>query len=241
MSGYFEGRFEWDEFKNCDKECTGFFLGCMPCFCCYTSATLLSILCWLRKESRPCRHPGIRIGLSMIEWIFLIIWALVFPDRFKFLFSFQYGLSVFILGVICYLIHSQYLYFFPDFSLPHRTSIRSMYGYAFNGELEEIQRLKVPNKFQSANAEWDDDNPENSKLPAGIKRNSIFGHAFYGDLDACKKNQRSQSHVMATPHKKYSKKMRYMTPIMLAISNKQDHVVNWVDNEDTTLIHGKFL
>ena len=144
-----------------------------------------SSLCTFR-DAETYKHPGIRIGVSMMEWIFLIIWAISIPARSRFLFSFDYGLSVFIASGICYFIHTQYVYFFPNFSLPGKVSTRSIYGYAFNGELKELQRLKVPEKLKQVNMEWDDDNPENSKLPDGSDRESAHGYAFYGELDQFK-------------------------------------------------------
>ena len=145
-----------DDFKRCSGEyCSGFFIGCLPCCCCFTPAICLSSLfCFRKKESY--RHPSIRIGLSFMEWIFVIIWAIAIPERSKFLFSFNYGLVIFIVSGICYFIHTQYLYFFPDFSLPGKVSIRSIHGYSFNGELEELQRVRTP-KGETRPVFWNGD------------------------------------------------------------------------------------
>ena len=225
---WLKGRFNYEEFKDCRMSCVGFFMGCLPCFCCYTPAILLSSLpslCNVGQKS-AYKHPSVRMGLSLIEWIFLIIWAISIPERSKFLFSSNYGLAVFIVSGICYFIHTQYRYLFPDFSLPHNVSIRSIYGYAFNGELSELQRSKVSKKFERMTMEWDDDNPANSKLPNGIPKDSTFANAFYGDLEALKVHKwRDTEFKMGVPWID-TKRMTYTT---LAYSNKQYHVVKWIE------------
>eukprot|EP01084_Bolivina_argentea_P205747 351427_1 len=114
-----------------------------PFFCCYHLAVLMTTLCKLRRNYYI--HINLRIGASLIEWSVLIIWGLVAEDRFMFLFSPDHGLYVFIVSIACYFAYTQYLCFFPDFSLPCGVSARSKYGYAFYGELAELQRLKIPN------------------------------------------------------------------------------------------------
>eukprot|EP01083_Nonionella_stella_P292757 995783_1 len=126
------------------------------CCCCYNPAVWLSSLCFIRYDHYI--HPSLRIGVSMAEWIVLITWVFIKKDRFDFVFSMDHGLilAVFIVSVVCYLIQSQYLSLFPDFSLPRGVSIRSPFGYAFNGELEELQRLKLPKKYKKKEIEfWD--------------------------------------------------------------------------------------
>ena len=130
-------KFDFEDFTSCNGYCQGFFMGFAPCCCCYTPSLLISNCCHQRKQ-KGYRHPSVRIGLSMMEWMIIIIWALVDDDKYKLLFSFEHGLFIFILSMICYFIHTQYLYFFPDLSLPHGIPIRSIYGYAFCGELEEL-------------------------------------------------------------------------------------------------------
>merc|ERR1712129_604486 len=53
-----------------------------------------------------------------------------------------HGLYVFVIGLVCYAVYTQYLYFFPNFSLPGDVPARSKWGYAFYGELAELERLK---------------------------------------------------------------------------------------------------
>ena len=96
------------------------------CFCCYQPTVLVSTRCFNKAEWYI--HTTIRIGISMQEWVVIILWAMM--DQ-KGLFSFDHGFSVFITGIACFLIYTQYLYFFPNFSLPHSIAPRSKYGYAF--------------------------------------------------------------------------------------------------------------
>ena len=202
--------------------------GYFPCFCCYTPAAKLSAIprCYSEKiDKNPQAHPSFRIGVSMVEWMLVIIWAMAAPERRKFLFSPNYGLIVFIVSVIFYFIHTQYLYFFPDFGLPNGIPIRSMYGYAFNGELEELERIKTPEFFKDARIVWDVDNPANSKLPSGIERDSIWGHAFYGELDEFKRKDGDKK-----CHKRHPLfKNIDMTPRKLAKSNNQEHIIEYID------------
>ena len=128
---------------------------CVGLFCCcYTPTVLLTSLCHIREQYYM--HITFRIGISMEEWIVIILWAVIDEERSKFLFSFNHGLSVFIIGIICFLIYTQYLYFFPKFALPNNIAPRSKFGYAFMGELEELQRLKVPNSYKDDLKYWDE-------------------------------------------------------------------------------------
>merc|ERR1712130_238756 len=127
-----------------------FIMTLTTCFCCYIPSVLLSTLCCFGNNEHYM-HPDFRIGISMIEWIILIGFGIsdyVNKDDenvTNFLFDQQYGLYVFIVGILFYFIYSQYMYFLPHFVLPHGVSIRGKYGYAFNGELEELKRMKDEN------------------------------------------------------------------------------------------------
>lgn len=235
---YLAGTFTSEEFKECDKECIGFFLGCLPCCCCYTPAALLSSLCTLRQET-PYEHPGVRIGISLMEWLFLITWAIANPDRSKFLFSFDYGLAVFIVSVICFIIHTQYMYFFPNFALPDDIYVRSLYGYAFNGELEELKRLKIPAGSGRLSIEWDDDDPSKSKLPDLPRIDSkdcAHWTAFYGKLEQFKEFKQVYFRYNAAEDTSI-----WLTPTMLAISNRQDHIVKYIEESGKSVDdQGKF-
>ena len=104
--------------------------------------------------------------------------------QFMFLFSYHHGLCVFIVSIICYIIYTQYLYLFPHFQLPFNIPIRSRFGYAFTGELEELQRIKEPLVQQTKQEFWDQ------------------GYGFF-----------------------------FLNPAMLALSNNQHHVVQWLEKE----------
>merc|ERR1712130_244124 len=120
-----------------DKE-DCFMMTLMACCCCYIPSVLLSTLCCFGNNEHYM-HPDFRIGISMIEWIILIGFGIsdyVNKDDenvTNFLFDQQYGLYVFIVGILFY------------FVLPHKVSIRGKWGYAFNGELEELKRMKDEN------------------------------------------------------------------------------------------------
>ena len=101
-------------------------VGCISLCCC--PCVWLITCCGTRETDYA--HMNLRIGISAVEWMVLIIWALVDSERTQFLFSIDYGLMVFVVSIICYFIHTQYLVLFPDFSLPFNIPIRSMHGYA---------------------------------------------------------------------------------------------------------------
>eukprot|EP01084_Bolivina_argentea_P132877 234485_1 len=136
----FAAKFNRNDFKACTRRfwCT---MSCGICFC-YTPSVLISTLCHFGRQHYI--HCNLRIAISMMEWVFIILCAIFMDNRFFFLFSVNHGLYVFIVSIICYIIYTQYLYLFPDFSLPFNVSGRSRFGYAFNGELDELQRIKIP-------------------------------------------------------------------------------------------------
>ena len=141
---------------------------CAACTCCGGPSVLLSNLCLMRSKIIYF-HITCRIGVSMVEWVILIIWPLLIDqDRYDFLYSSDYGLNIFIVSIICFLIYTQYLSLFPNFALPHGIPIRSMYGYAFNGELEDLQRYKIPKQSSSKMFSWNNDDPQQSTFPTKI-------------------------------------------------------------------------
>ena len=125
---------------------------CIFCyFCCVRVSTCAfasigeSCKAEYHKRSKHYFVPTTRIGISFIEWIFLVLYG-VFGEngeRLKYLINVENGLVVFIISFIMYAIYTQYLLLFPNFSLPGDVSVRSVQGLAFNGELEELQRYKV--------------------------------------------------------------------------------------------------
>ena len=120
---------------------------CLCCCCCYHfAATITTRGKCCNPDERQYFIPDIRIGLSFWEWLIIILYA-IFGDngqRLKFLIGFEHGLIVFILSIISCFIYTQYLYLFPNFQLPNQVSIRSKYGLAFNGELNDLKHIKIP-------------------------------------------------------------------------------------------------
>eukprot|EP01083_Nonionella_stella_P004482 12983_1 len=134
---------------NCGRSAVGTYHGCAyripstlyTCFCCFWPAVVMTRLCSCGDGSHYI-HPDFRIGISIMEFIVLILFGLVFEDKHTFLFTPEHGLTAFIVGGVAFLIYTQYLRLFPNFSLPYGVGIRSRYGYALTGELDELQRIK---------------------------------------------------------------------------------------------------
>eukprot|EP01084_Bolivina_argentea_P249892 418483_1 len=111
---------------------------CWTGFCCYWPSIWLSRLCCLRKVHYW--NPDFRIGTSLMEWTILIIYA-AFINNEEFLFSVHNGFALFIFGFLCFIIYTQYMALLPNFAVPMGYSIRSKWGYAFSGDMEELSRL----------------------------------------------------------------------------------------------------
>eukprot|EP01084_Bolivina_argentea_P042130 77719_1 len=126
------------------------FLNC----CCCLAASVFCALCSVAvkqfmgddntgEEPDVYTVPTFRIGISITEFIILIFWA-VFNDNGdepEFLFSSNHGLYIFISTCACFVIYSQYLVLFPNFSLPYGVSARSKFGYAYSNELSELVKV----------------------------------------------------------------------------------------------------
>ena len=189
---------------------------CGSCFCCAGAAVLFSTCCLLREEWYV--HMTIRIGVSMLEWTILIIWGSVDDKKYHYLFSANHGLSIFIISFICYFTYTQYMTLFPNFKLPHGIPIRSKWGYAFNGELEELKRFKKQTIESNGIAKWNDDDPTESEINFNGVPNPMW-YAFYGNLEKLKEW-------------KYDGKTQERTlMIMLALSNKQYDIVEYLETE----------
>ena len=66
-----------------------------------------------------------------------------------YLFSWNHGLAVFIIGIIAFCVDCSFVALFPHFSMPRNVSARSKWGLAFAGDLQELQRLQ--------NQDWDEE------------------------------------------------------------------------------------
>eukprot|EP01083_Nonionella_stella_P086204 239321_1 len=119
--------------------------------CCMGPAVFLASIWSLCDGEEVAFPPIVRIGTSLNEIIFIIIWALVYEEddeltRQTFLMDPEHGLVIFIVTCICLVVYTQYRVLFPDFSLPMNVNVRSKWGYAYSNELNELQKMKVPLK-----------------------------------------------------------------------------------------------
>eukprot|EP01084_Bolivina_argentea_P303497 523989_1 len=146
---------------KCNKD-TLFHVICCSLICCYWPGLMISTFCGCHTVQKTVNsdliihyiHPGLKIGLALVEWIVLILWAVLVNDKYHYLFSVEHGLCIFIISILCYFIYTQYLSLFPNFSFPFGVSPRSRFGYAFNGELDELKRIK-PNLSRQCTSEKD--------------------------------------------------------------------------------------
>ena len=131
---------------DCEMFITKTFL--IICCCLPFAAFLTSFVTMIRKRSCDVTcymMPTSRIGVSMIELIFMIIYG-IYGDNGqnkKFLLSSNHGLYIFIVTCICFFIYSQYEMLFPDLELPLGVKVRSKWGYAYSNELSELRKVKV--------------------------------------------------------------------------------------------------
>ena len=117
------------------------------CAFCGCAITPPYTCCWKEKFYF---FSSIRIGISLMEWIILIIVGIlveydVIKDTTKYLFVPQHCLNFFIVFLIFYFVYTFFPYLMPDLRLPAEISIRSMCGYAFLGEITELERLNKSN------------------------------------------------------------------------------------------------
>jgi len=129
-----------------DVICCFFWAACI--FCCYIPALFATLCCVCSSSKEVGFLTTIRIGTTFTVWILIILCGL-FPFWFDEPNMFLLGpydtfsFAVFIVGLVMYIVYTQYLWLTPDYTLPFEVSIRSKWGYAFNGELEELQRITM--------------------------------------------------------------------------------------------------
>merc|ERR1712013_155711 len=84
--------------------------------------------------------------VSFLEFVLVIVYGIVAEsgDRRDFLLGQNSGLSVFITAIVCFIICSQWLALIPPFGLPFDIGCRSSWGYAYAGELAELEKIKFP-------------------------------------------------------------------------------------------------
>eukprot|EP01083_Nonionella_stella_P090535 252898_1 len=134
---------------------------CANICCCTGAASALASIpgllpCDFYTGPKISFPPIIRIGTSLNEIIFLVIWAFVGDNRSRitFLLDTEHGLVIFIVTCVCFVIFSQYRILFPNFALPLDVNVRSKWGYAYSNELTELQKIKVP--LKSKRDFWDE-------------------------------------------------------------------------------------
>ena len=144
--------------------------------CCCSICGWLIIPPYIKKDSIHLMS-SIRIGTSFIEFIILLIFGIIDyyfnnDNSDNYLFNYKHCLIFLILSIIFFTIYTQYKYLMPDLSLPNNISLRSKWGYAFLGEVEEMQRLNdihindknfwleihgIDNSYNNYDNELDDD------------------------------------------------------------------------------------
>eukprot|EP01084_Bolivina_argentea_P290313 498633_1 len=96
---YWGGTDEWREYFG-SEGCDVVIIAANICCCVGLSAFMSAIgqIILMRDiDVEIPKIPAVRIGLSLMEFIFLFFWALFIDERKQFLFSFDHGLFVFII------------------------------------------------------------------------------------------------------------------------------------------------
>eukprot|EP01083_Nonionella_stella_P095985 269614_1 len=118
-------------------------------------ASFSGILCQSDCDTHVHFVPLVRINTSFLEFIFLIVYVIVFAsDERKE--DFKELMPVFLATMIFYLIFTQYNVLFPNFRLPYNVNVRSKWGYAFSDELGELQKIKIPDDQRKPSDFWDE-------------------------------------------------------------------------------------
>ena len=112
---------------------------------------------------------GMRLGSTFVELCVIVIFGIInINTRKNYLFSINHGLIIFIICIISFLIDCNYALLFPKFSLPNNINARSKWGFAFSGEIPELEKIKVRlAKWQTSEADfWDEGTEDRSeKIP----------------------------------------------------------------------------
>lgn len=87
-----------------------------------------------------------------MEILFVVIVGIIHSihgnPKADYLFDFDHGLLIFILGIIAFVIDCCYLKLFPNFSLPLNVNPRKKWGLAMAGELIQMQKLFISAEFE---------------------------------------------------------------------------------------------
>ena len=83
-----------------------------------------------------------RILVSFVEWVIIILVGIYIETENNYLLSRKHCLDFFIVSICCFGIYALfYPFLMPDIRLPQNVSIRSKFGYAYLGNIVELERL----------------------------------------------------------------------------------------------------
>ena len=208
--------------KDIFVKCACFCCCCTGWWCFYPCIILLSTHCQPGGKYESFPIPSFRIGVSLMEFIFLVLYGKFTQngDRWDYLMDVDKGFIVFVSSIICWFIYSQYIFLFPSFSLPLNVSPRSKHGLAFNGELEELKRIKLAKfPYQVSKLKAGDLKVSGQKMP---RKFDIGNEKEFWDEPA----------VFDKPES---------TPIMFALAMNQCDVINWLEKEKGIKSHRKMF
>ena len=195
-----------NESKKCNTCHCGCFIieNCGSCalLCCcivigplYLILKFFRILVWhplCKKEYYA--FPSIRITVSFIEWVIIISNY----QSNEYLLSKAHGLYFFIASVVFSVIFwLGYPILMPDIRLLDNIAVRSIYGYAHLGNLDELEAIylyQVPIKYKHLvnkiyNERKNDKETENMKITSKLKRFLINGITIHQINDKIDINQ----------------------------------------------------
>ena len=160
---------------------------------------------------------NMRICLSIVELMAVIVAGLRSYNgvngnpHFNSVFASNFHVIVTIVTMILFLTYTQYSLYFPNFRLPFSIGVRSVWGLAYAGKLDELLRLM---RSRHGN---------DIKLEHWCEEYSII-------RPASRINHKNAS-VKAKAHLKYNNTL--ISPFMLALANEKfdvvDHVCNTYD------------
>eukprot|EP01083_Nonionella_stella_P290743 989284_1 len=194
------------------------FLIVINIFCCMGISSFVASLSNLCSDDFKISFPPIiRIGTSLNEIIFIIIWAFVYEEedgstRTRFLTDPDHGFVIFVVTCVCLIIFSQYRVLFPNFSLPMNVNVRSKWGYAYSGELNELQKVKVPLK----------------KMPYSIKRKSR--QKDENERKTVNFKISNEGDFWDEPYTVYGGAAKPITAAMFALVKGNDDIVQWLES-----------
>ena len=243
---YANGELEWYEYVlpvmavneskcDCGVHCVDLMgVFCVGWVCCGAVSTILTSI---MSCGYPCTHgdmylwPTIKLGILFIELLLIIVFGILnekSESEDKYLFRFEHGFGIFVLCIISYLIDCCYLRLFPNFSLPHTINPRSKWGYAFAGELTELQKL---------NPVLDDENNyfvqkfvQTGSFPNEPEMKQLFWDEPYLIHD--------DDGTIVIRDKKYTAKG---SCALYAIANKHFDIVEWLESQgakDHLIVNG---